>query len=351
MLKNNKIVFMFNKLFIDFLKDVKETSPILKNSIRKNYRVINKLSIEHLEKLWEGCQPHFTKFVSLSIPELNDDEEINSIFLVKDLAISNILQEFQEQNDVFWNHVIILIVFAYLYHENNQDDIEVLEDHEDHEDVSDSVDALGDDTKDDQVDQLFYKVCEVLSTLQKGEDVSKELDDVLDEDLKGLLSKVTYNKLHLPTAELPQQPPQLGDMFGKLPANSKIGRLAEEIAKDVDLSKLNIQNPSDIMNMITDFGSSNNVMSDIIKKASNTIHNKLSSGELNQDELLSEAMGMMSFMGKNGGMADILNNPMVSEIMKNLKKGKPMQTKTDVNKSGTHERLKRKLDERKHKKP
>ena len=142
-----------------------------------------------------------------------------------------------------------------------------------------------------------------------------------------------------------------GSIFGESAKNSKIANLAKEISEEIDVSSIKIEKPEDIMKMM-DFSSSNNVMGDIIKKVSSKITDKIQNGDLNQQDLLSEAMGMMSMMGGKGGgafggLGDMLNNPMVAEFMKSMKKGKPMNTRTDlVNLSSTRDRLRRKLDEK-----
>ena len=101
---------------------------------------------------------------------------------------------------------------------------------------------------------------------------------------------------------------------------------------------------------LMDFSGDNNVMGNIIKKVSSKISDKINSGDLKQDDLLGEAMNMMSMMGGKGGMGglgDMLNNPMIAELMKSMKKGKPMQTRQDVvSKASARDRLRKKLDEK-----
>ena len=52
MILNNKIIFIFNKFFISFIKDVKESSEELKVTIKKDYKIIDKSSTEYIDEFW-----------------------------------------------------------------------------------------------------------------------------------------------------------------------------------------------------------------------------------------------------------------------------------------------------------
>ena len=75
---------------------------------------------------------------------------------------------------------------------------------------------------------------------------------------------------------------------------------------------------------------------------------KISSGDIKHEDLLSEAMSMMSLMNKGGaaGLGGLFNNPMMNEMMKNMKKGK-VGAKTDVlRRESARDKLRKKLEER-----
>jgi hypothetical protein len=229
----------------------------------------------------------------------------------------------------------------------------VEEEKEENEEDEDDVEKLmervvEEDKRDNQSEALFTKVVSALSMIQNGESTGSMLEEIMDDDIKSLLVKISPLHKKTDTAGI-----DLGSMFGGIADGSKICNLAKEISEEIDISNLKIDKPEDIMKMM-DFSGSNNVMGDIIKKVSTKITDKISNGELKHDELLNEAMSMMGMMGKGlgglGGLGDMLNNPMVSEIMKSMKKGKPMQTRTDVvSKQDTRARLRKKLEERRNK--
>lgn len=98
---------------------------------------------------------------------------------------------------------------------------------------------------------------------------------------------------------------------------SKIGKIAKEISDEIDIS--GIKKPEDMLNFSDP---KNNVIGDIVNKVGSKIHSKLSNGELKQEDLLSEAFGLLnSFGGKipgGGNLSDILNNPMMKNMMSNM---------------------------------
>jgi hypothetical protein len=92
-----------------------------------------------------------------------------------------------------------------------------------------------------------------------------------------------------------------------------------------------------------DFSSSNNILGNIIGKVSSKMQEKMSKGEMKQEDLIGEAMNMMSMMG---GAQGFFNNPMMADLMKNMKKGK-VNPRTDVmRRESTREKLRKKLEER-----
>lgn len=135
--------------------------------------------------------------------------------------------------------------------------------------------------------------------------------------------------------------------------NSKIGKLAQEISSEIDFS--NIKSADDISKF---FDPKNNFIGDIVGKVGSKITDKLNNGDLKQDDLLSDAFGLMNSLGGKipggGNMADILNNPMMKNIMQSMSKsmGGEKNSKVSLNNNkmrtmSTRERLKNKLKERK----
>jgi hypothetical protein len=401
----DKIIFVFNKFYTSLIKDVKKnTNDEIKNIIRKHYKAIDNLSHEYIEFFIESFDNSYTNDMSIL-----EDKEI-----FKTIKIGSILPVIVEDDDklVFWNYYYILAVLALVYIEYK-------------ELVSDATAS---------VDILAQSVLNILTKKQKGEDVTDDISVILHDDVQLMLTKiksvvlVTEGSAGATGATGAKgatgatgakgetsdgaAPNPFANIFKGM-ENSKICNLAQEISNDIDVSKLNIETPDDIMKLL-DFSSSNNIMGDIIKKVSSKMHEKISNGELKQEDLFGEAVSMMGKMssgataggkssgaktsGGSGGAADpfaglasmmsglsgaggagglasmmsglsgaggggggggapdivsmmggLMNNPMMAEMLKAAKKGKVATNTEALKGASSRDRLRKKLEERKNK--
>jgi hypothetical protein len=308
----NRILLAFNKFYGNFVKDIKVINDDLRNIVKANYKVIEKLSHEHINYYQTVMGDDLAKTVFLSkdelIPILNEKK------LVKDISVDMLLKAIDNPKDltVFWNYIYILTIFVLIH---RQEDTEA----------------------------LFTAVINVISKIQQGESVAALIDDILDDDVSSLLKRLE------PVPMEKNAPP--------LPSNNMICDLAKEISSEIDTSNINIDKPEDVLKLM-DFSSSNNIVGDIIKKVSSKIHDKINTGELKQEDLFGEAMNMMNMMNKGGGgaggaggMADLMsgmfNNPMMSEMFKTMKKGKAVPRQDVMQKAAARDRLRAKLEQRK----
>ncbi|NBU82911.1 MAG: hypothetical protein EBS55_14825, partial [Flavobacteriaceae bacterium] len=89
--------------------------------------------------------------------------------------------------------------------------------------------------------------------------------------------------------------------------NTKIGKIAEEIAKELDLDEMNLKSPSDILQ------GNGDLLGKIVSNVSNKLQKKFADGSINQTELLSEAMSVIGGMKDgNGSFNNIFSNMMKS---------------------------------------
>lgn len=363
----DKIVLAFNKFYTSLLKDLKTTNDDIRKIIKKNYKVLDKLSDEHLVFFREQFGSEDDHAAILVGDSLNDK------MIAKEVTLKMVSDSIDNEVDkgVFRNYLYILSVISMIYDEH--------------------LDDPDQDSK--VVDNLFEKVITIISKIQKNEDIESLLDDIVDDDIKEFLTKVKdFNKnVKFDQEEMPKDteaagPSGSGGDLPKFPfpemQDSMICNLAKEISNEIDVSNINIEKPEDVFKLM-DFTSSNNLVGDIIKKVSSKIHDKISTGELKQEDLFGEAMNMMSMMNKGGGggglggmagMAEMMsglsgmmgggkggaagglgdlgamfNNPMMAEVMKSMKKGKVAPKADAFKKQNAKERLRAKLNARKNK--
>lgn len=357
MIGEQKICYMFNKFFSSFIKELKGLDEGLKSIIKKNFKVIDKSSDEYYNLFWSNVATHLKLFVEGD--DLSTNEEIASIEIVQGITIGDAVKVLKGDDlHTFWNYINILIIFAYLYTEAKGASSEEQE-----------------DNKKSETYLLFIKVVKILSMIQNAQDPASELEDIIDDDIKQLLLKIKVFdssnediKIDEATDTLPTPPTE----FLQSIENSKIADLAKEISKEIDISNISIEKPEDVAKLM-DFSGSNNFLGNIVSKVSTKLTEKISSGEIKQEDLLSEAMSMMSMLngggaGGMGGIADILkgmgglgglgsmmNNPMMSEMMKMAKKGKVSTRNTGGTRRSnsapvsTRDRLRKKLEEKRQK--
>jgi hypothetical protein len=360
MIGEQKICYMFNKFFSSFIKELKGLDEGLKSIIKKNFKVIDKSSDEYYNLFWGNVASHLKQFVEGD--DLATNEEIANVEIVQGITIDDAVKVLKGDDlHTFWNYINILIIFAYLYTEAKSASSE-------QEDKSETY-------------SLFIKVVKILSMIQNAQDPTSELEDIIDDDIKQLLLKIkvfdsTNDDIKIDDATDALPTPQAEFLKGI--ENSKIADLAKEISKEIDISNISIEKPEDVAKLM-DFSGSNNFLGNIVSKVSTKLTEKISSGEIKQEDLLSEAMSMMSMLngggaggaGGMGGIADILkgmgglgglgsmmNNPMMSEMMKMAKKGKVATKNTGgTRRTGgggnapvsTRDRLRKKLEEKKQK--
>lgn len=352
---STKIIYTFNKFYGMFLRDIKNADEDMKKKVKENYKVIMKQSPKYLEYFWSNFSKYDGKIDS-------DNHDLLSLDVFQDITLENILSKVGDKNNIMiWNYVYVLSILSMMFYSTpliNHDEDKPNKDI-DAEDVD--VDSNNDDdidnentnnvNDDSEHDILFNKVISVISAALRGDDVNTDISDIIDDDIKEILLKIKKSNIDNNTEETSKPTDDIFNMFSSM-QNSKICNLAKEISSEIDTSSLQLESPEDIVKLM-DFSGSNNVLSNIIGKVSNKIQNKISSGEIKHDELLGEAMNMMSMMSNGGIGNNLFNNPMFAEMMKGMKgmngmKGGKVVPRTDViKKESMKERLRRKLEEKK----
>jgi len=297
----------FNKIFSSFLKDVKEVNDELRKKVKQSYKVIDKTSGDYCDLFVANVIP--------TMQEILNGSGMLETQVCKDITMKDIftaVSEDAEATKIMKSYLYTLMLFAYM---------STLEDEE----------------------ELLTQVVKVLGLAQEGkkDEFTTEVEDVIDDDIKALLVKISDCGVVSKTPVNMDDPSSLLGALG----NSKIANLAKEISQDIDVSALKAENPEDMIKNMLNFGSSNNVLGNIIQKVSTTLNDKISNGEIRHDELLGEAMSMMNMFGGEGN--PFMSNPLFSQMMKGMKSGKA-QMRTDVaKKADARDRLRKKLEARK----
>ena len=132
-------------------------------------------------------------------------------------------------------------------------------------------------------------------------------------------------------------------------SNGLIGNLAKELASDINLDDMNLNMDDENANIGDIFGklmSGDNPMKfmNLIQDVGKKIQTKLTSGNVNQGDLLNEAQNMMGMLGNNNPLFDNLLNTAKKEMADANPPNSPSYD------NPTRDRLKKKLEARKNKK-
>tara|TARA_Y100000389_G_scaffold169418_1_gene175658 strand:+ start:1031 stop:1975 length:945 start_codon:yes stop_codon:yes gene_type:complete len=310
----NKICYVFNKIFLSLIKEVKSKNDEVKHTLKQHYKIFDKQSSEYIVFFVNNINDNINR-VLFSGDDILDNVEVLNMLIFENITINDLVIKVIKDNEHDRNtlkyYVYLLMLLSYIY-------------------------KLEIDTEKKKI--LLETVLNIISVFDT-EDVEKSdveglMEDIIDDDIKTVLWKIYDNKEYLKNVvsnediEGVEGLPNLDFM-----KNTKIGNLAKEISETIDVSKLNIDNPEELLNVENIFngGGSNNVIGDIIKTVGDQISSKIQNGELNQEDLMTEALGMMGNLNMGG------ENDMMSQMMNMM----------NANQNPTRRRLQKKLQNRK----
>ena len=302
------------------MKEIKDKDLEVKSKLKGNYKVFDKKSDEYITRMSTLMDDKITKALFDTDQDIVSHIEILNMELYKDLTVEMIMKKVVNNDDnsksSFKYYLYILMLFCYIY----------------------KMEELDDEKK----YILMCKTVDILSSMdtkkiESDEDLEKHLEDILDDDLRILLKRV-YNDRKMVNESVMKI--DISDMDSGLEFlnNTKIGELAKEISSSIDMSKLSGINPEEMLDMNQLMSGSNNVLGDIIQTVGSKITQKIQTGELNQDVLMSEALGMMGSLNSSG------HGDMMTQMMGMMGN---MMGNMESSGNKTKERLQRKLANKK----
>lgn len=367
--QEQKIVYTFNKVFADFVVFLKRSDASVKEALKPHYRTIDSLSTSTIHLDWfrdnvnvasmgdvQSCMEDEAALVVRGVTagmlaRCTGDEEADHALLVRALSFVN-----------------LLAAVHHLYRE-----------HRELEDEPEEQAKLGD---------LLQRTLRIVHGIQQADDVSDAMNGIVDDDLMTYLERMVLledmlrqtdgTDSHDEDAEDPDveeeekkqeeeetggerrggkdEPDMFGDMFSKF-KDTKLGELAREITDEIDLDKIDLKNPMDLLN-IGNLTDEKSALGSIVGKMTSKMKSKMESGSLRYEDLMAEAMGLV----KGLDLSAMQNNPMFSAMMNSMQaqqqqqqqpggRGPPppptSRTPGGVSKGdAARERMRRKLDAR-----
>jgi hypothetical protein len=261
--------FIFNQYYIDLIKRIKTSAKNMRENdkgddhafgksilkaIKDNYITLDKSSDEYIIYVKSIPEDFWTSYVNIEDISASDDwflsDDVKDVCIYKNITITSIRKLV---NDDYLSHHFLSVFYLFL-NELSDDDVKMY------------LSVLQDTKNEVGLDNITN-------------DAHKKLIERLNE-LKTKKNKDTGNPTGIDMSQME------GTMLGKL---------AKEILEDVDVEKLqkSIGDNGDILKAIGDPDSG---FSELISNVSRKMANKISTGELKQENLLQDAIKFASAM-------------------------------------------------------
>ena len=276
-------LYILNQYYIDLIKKLKtiakkhrdksETAKKVFNIIKNNYLTLDKSSDEYITFI----KTHLTNDLYNSYKELNFTEKKNE---------ENQEEENQEEETPLNNDISYWLTC-------NQD-VQIL----DNVTIKDILKIFRNEYLCHHYLSVFFIYSQdlsdeesekILTILQKDNYTEDDITELEDE--KDIYKKILLNLIKIKNIKIKKNVDmKMGGM-----ENTTLGKLAKEILNDVDVNKLHksMDKNGDVLKSLGDPDSG---FGDIISNVSQKMAAKLSSGELNQENLMQDAMKFASMM-------------------------------------------------------
>jgi hypothetical protein len=312
------LIKVYNKFLIDMVLDLKHHSPALKKALKQHHKAIDPNSDSYIKHAHLSMESHGSKdaLVKLQPAGVLQDPRVGAFEPLAGISMAVVTDGLPDAStEAVRNYLYVLSALLVTYAESKD------------------AGAAG--------STLANNVLQALSKMQNGENGDDWTDGILDDDIVALLERVpaSVDKGGSPGSEGPAAGLNLDDVLQKL-ENSKIADLAKEISSEIDVSQLPTDNPMEMLNFanLTD---SNSVLGNIVSKVGTKIQSRLASGEMKQEELLSEAVTLLKAFDTQNQFG---GNPMFSELFKAAQSGRVNLNMGAVKSASARDRLRRKME-------
>jgi len=302
-------IIIFNQYYYDLLSKIRTvakkhrehstTATKVLEVVKENYKEFDKSSNDYVSFLNENCNDDFWKSY-IEVSKENCDEwlkkdDVKSVCIYKDITIADITKLLR---DNFLCHHYLSVFYIF---------------------------------KNEMSDDSAATILKILQTFDEGFEME-------NEDFKKVIERLNAIKTEKVKSDAGF------DGMDNL-KDTTIGKIAKEIIEDVNIDKLKqsiYNNEGDIFKALAN---PENGLGELFSTVGTKVTNKISSGELNQDAIMKDAMKFASYLpsmfGKGGGSGDGDGGFNMADMMKMMSAmngaggmGAGKKTKTSVNKQG-----------------
>lgn len=261
-------IVIFNQYYYELLtkirtiakkhKDNSSTASKVLDVMKDNYKEFDKTSVEYVEFLNANCNDEFWKsYIDVEKDNCDDwlkKDEVKKVNIFKEITIGEIAKLLR---DNFLCHHFLSVFYIY---------------------------------KNEMSDDSASTILKILQTF--SDDFELENDDY--KKIINRLNNMKTDKVKENTAF---------EGMGEL-KETTIGKIAKEIIDDVNIDKFK-QTMTEEGDILKALANPENGLGELFSKVGNKVSDKISSGELNQDAIMKDAMKFASMLpsmfGNNGG--------------------------------------------------
>lgn len=276
----NQIVYVFNKFTKSFIREIKKDSDEVKQILKKNYICFDKSTDTYIRDFERATDSEELKALFESEDSVfKDNEVVSEVEVLKDLKVGQI------DNDSKYYYLHLFYLLSQLYKQASLE------------------------TTDTSLRGGYKAILvSILKIINGGYETEDILEEIYDDRYRVMMKRVADTKMDSGADE---------SAFGgdgadgaddplnmNMIHNTKIGQLAKDISSQIDVSSIN---PENIGSMNDLFSGENNAMSSIIQQVSAVMSEKMKNGEINQEELMTEALSMMGNMQNSDMMESMMD--------------------------------------------
>jgi len=118
MMLNTNISYMFNKIYLNLMKEIKDKDVEIKCKLKANYKVFDKKSSEYITKMVLNMDDTVTRGL-FGDDDIIDNLEILNFEIFIDVTVNDVLKRVIENDkdsrDTFKYYIYILMVLCYIY--------------------------------------------------------------------------------------------------------------------------------------------------------------------------------------------------------------------------------------------
>jgi hypothetical protein len=294
----SKLVFSYNTFLADFLKLAKTISPDVSAKIKANYRTIEKMDTSHiafgsenipLDRVAAGI---LSRDASSSDSSSLDKKQLVGV-IVKDVSLHDVLSCADADTRLKMVQNVYLLSSLVQWYNLHRGVLVLADCGKCDDDDDDIVDVFEEEEKSNP--EALLKVIQSIMQRRSAnnariqQDISKiTSDDLLTKLLTGLYDAVNEQ-------EKQEMPQSMLDALANL-EKSKIGSLIHEVAQELDQNSFDTSNPAEWLNF-ANISNPNSFLSSAIGKFGSKLTSKMQSGEIKQEELLTDALSLVKNMG------------------------------------------------------